>query len=247
MATPAATTAATAPPRWRSLYPFASNWLETSAGRLHYVDVGPDGRADELGDEQADPSDRGGDQGCVLFVHGNPTWSFHWRDAISRLRADHRCVAVDHLGCGLSDKPPRRFRLADRIEHVVRLIDELDLRAITLVAQDWGGAIGLGATLQRPDRLRRIVLLNTGAFTPHFVPRRIAVCRTPVVGRVALQGAGLFSRAALRMTMSRRPLPADVAGGYLAPYDSWANRRAVYEFVADIPTSPRHPTWQTLA
>lgn len=217
---------------WREQYPFASHWLPLAHGRLHYVD------------ENRPAADEGG---CLLFVHGNPTWSFHWREAIGQFRDSHRCVAIDHLGCGLSDKPQRGFRLADRIEHLVALIDALDLQHITLVAQDWGGAIGLGAMLQHREKLRRVVLLNTGAFPPPFVPRRIDVCRTPVLGKLALQGANLFSRAALRMTTRRSRLTPAISEGYLAPYNNWANRRAVYEFVADIPKSPRHPTWQTLA
>lgn len=199
---------------------------------MHYVDVGP---------EQASSDD------TLLFVHGNPTWSFHWRELMKRLRGDYRCVAVDHLGCGLSDKPLRTFRLADRIQHLARLVDELKLDRMTLVAQDWGGAIGLGTLLARPERFRRIVLFNTGAFPPWFVPWRITICRTPVLGRLAVQGCSLFSRAALRMTLARGRLDPAVAAGYLAPYDSWSHRRAVYDFVADIPRSPRHPTWQTLA
>ena len=217
---------------WRALYPFSSRWLDLPEGRLHYVDVGP---------EQASSD------GTLLFVHGNPTWSFHWRELIKRLRGDYRCVAVDHLGCGLSDKPPRTFRLADRIEHLTRLVDELKLDRVTLIAQDWGGAIGLGTLLARRERFRRIVLFNTGAFPPWFVPWRIAVCRAPILGRLAVQGGNLFSRAALRMTLAQRRLDPAVAAAYLAPYDSWRNRRAVYDFVADIPRSARHPTWQTLA
>lgn len=217
---------------WHALYPFSSHWFNLPAGRMHYVDAGP----------EAPGSDE-----TLLFVHGNPTWSFHWRELIGALRARYRCVAVDHLGCGLSDKPPRTFRLADRIGHLSQLVDKLQLEHVTLVAQDWGGAIGLGALLARRERFRRIVLFNTGAFPPWFVPWRIAVCRTPVLGRLAVQGGNLFSRAAQRMTLARRRLAPAVAAGYLAPYDAWSHRRAVYDFVADIPRSPRHPTWQTLA
>jgi haloalkane dehalogenase len=182
-----------------------------------------------------------------LFVHGNPTWSFHWRRPIGALRDRARCVAIDHLGCGLSDKPQRAVRLAERIEHLGRLIDELALERVTLVAQDWGGAIGLGAMLARRDRLAGVVLFNTGAFPPWFIPRRIGVLHAPVLGRIALQGLNVFSRAAITQTLARqRKLPREVVAGYLAPYDSWANRRAVYEFVADIPRRASHPTWRTL-
>lgn len=219
----------TTAPAWRSEYPFESNWLETPEGRVHYLDEG----------ERSQP--------VLLFVHGNPTWSFHWRRLISALSASHRCVAIDHLGCGLSDKPQLGYRLADRIAHLGQLVDELDLRNVTLVAQDWGGAIGLGAMQERQERLVRVQLFNTGAWPPRTIPWRINVCKTPLLGQLALQGANAFSLAALRMTMARRPLDPTAAAGYLAPYNSWANRRAVYEFVNDIPRGPSHPTWKTLA
>jgi haloalkane dehalogenase len=198
---------------------------------MHYVDEGP-----------ADPAR------TLLFVHGNPTWSFHWRRLITVLRPTFRCVAPDHLGCGLSEKPSKYFSLDEHIENVVRLIDHLGLDHITLVAQDWGGAIGLGAMLRMEERCEGIVLFNTGAFPPRYIPWRIRACRAPIVGRLAIQGANLFSLAALRMTLARPSrLDAEVAAGYLAPYDSWSNRRAVFGFVRDIPSGPNHPAWQTLA
>ncbi len=219
---------------WHPLYPFESHWLDTSGGRMHYLDERPDSS-----------SHKG--LGPLLFVHGNPSWSFHWRRMVKHFRASRRCVAVDHLGCGLSDKPQRSFRLADHRDHLIALVDHLDLRDITLVAQDWGGAIGLGAMLARRDRLSRIVLFNTGAFPPSYIPWRIAACRWPVVGRLAVQGGNLFARAAMRMTLAQTAsLDPPVVAGCLAPSDSWAHRRQIYEFVADIPRSPQHPTWQTL-
>jgi haloalkane dehalogenase len=205
--------------------------MDTSIGRMHYVDEGPAEAAT-----------------CtILLVHGNPTWSFHWRELIGTLSPRYRCVAPDHLGCGLSDKPPHTLRLDDHIEHLRALVEELDLHDVTLVAQDWGGAIGLGAMLRAPQRLERIVLLNTGAFPPPHIPWRLRACRLPIVGRLALQGANLFSRAALRSTLARRTrLDPAVEAGYLAPYDSWSRRLAVYGFVQDIPSGPSHPTWHTL-
>jgi len=204
--------------------------------------VGQDWRMRYVDEQPADSPDAP----VVLFVHGNPTWSFHWRRLITQFRSSHRCVALDHIGCGLSDKPQVTLRLEDRIAHLTELIDALDLQNVTLVAQDWGGAIGLGAMLRRRDRLRGLLLMNTGAFRPWFIPHRIRVCRAPVLGKIALQGMNLFSRAALRMTTNRNSLSQEVAQAYLAPHDSWANRRAVYDFVEDIPLSDRHPTWRTL-
>jgi pimeloyl-ACP methyl ester carboxylesterase len=226
---PAAARSSEAP--WRALYPFASHWLEVDGSRLHYLDEG-DGDASLP---------------TLLFVHGNPTWSFHWRRLILALRNGYRCVAPDHLGCGLSDLQSRPLRLVDHVDNVMRLVDALELERVTLVAQDWGGAIGLGALLARRPRFERIVLFNTGAFRPWFIPGRIRVCRTPLLGPLAVRGGNAFVRAALRMTLSRkRRLEPDVEAGVLAPYDSWARRAAVQQFVEDIPLSPRHPTWDAL-
>lgn len=221
---------------WRTLYPFQSHWFDAPGGRMHYLDERPAGAAD-------DPY-----AATLLFVHGNPTWSFHWRRLVEALRGAYRCVAVDHVGCGLSAKPQAAYSLDDRVGDLCALMGRLDLHNVTLVAQDWGGAIGLGAMLRQPERFERIVLFNTGAFTPRYIPWRIRACRVPVIGRLAVQGANLFSRAALRMTLARRQrLEPALEAGYLAPYDSWANRRAVYEFVRDIPGGLGHPTWDTLA
>lgn len=191
---------------------------------MHFIDEGPR-NASQNGSPQA-----------LLFVHGNPTWSFHWRRLISALRDRYRCIAPDHLGCGLSDKPHRLMQLSEHIENLVALVRTLNLERTTLVAQDWGGAIGLGAMLQMPERLQQIILFNTGAFPPVYIPWRIRACRLPVLGRLAVQGLNLFSVAALRMTLARtKRLAPEVVAGYLAPYDSWANRMAVYGFVHDIP------------
>ncbi len=198
---------------------------------MHYVDEGP----------------RSADTPTLLFVHGNPTWSFHWRRLITANQEHYRCVAPDHVGCGLSDLQPHPLRLADHIDNLASLVEQLDLRHVTLVAQDWGGAIGLGTLLRHRQRFERIVLFNTGAFQPWFIPFRIRVCRWPVVGKLALQGGNAFSLAALRMTLARKSqLDPAVAAGYLGPYDNWTRRAAVYQFVKDIPLNSSHPTWHTL-
>ena len=219
---------------WGPLYPFASHTLDLAGHQYHYLDESPSNASTQ-------------DVPTLLFVHGNPTWSFHWRRLIQALRGEYRCIAPDHLGCGLSDLQTRPLSLADHIDNLTSLIKALDLRRVTLVAQDWGGAIGLGALQQASDRFERIALFNTGAFPPWFIPWRIRVCRWPIFGRLALQGVNAFSRAALRMTIPRlKQLDPAVAKAYLAPYHDWESRAAVYQFVKDIPLSERHPTWQTL-
>lgn len=220
----------TARPDWRSLYPFASHYLEIGGFRYHYLDEG------------TGPT--------LLLVHGNPTWSFYWRNIVLAFRGRYRLVVPDHIGCGLSDKPGRHeypYHLQRRIDDLVALVEQLGLQQITLVAHDWGGAIGLGAAVARPDRFRRFVLLNTAAFRSNLIPRRIAFCRIPWLGRLAMQGGNLFARAAVRMASAKpeRITPA-VAAGLLAPYDSWAHRVAVAGFVNDIPLTTRHPSYATL-
>lgn len=228
------------PHDWRDLYPFESHFLPIDGVRMHYVDTGGTGAGGAALPDHPE---------VLLLVHGNPTWSFYWRALITAWQTTRRVIAVDHLGCGLSDKPAGAvYRLKDRIAHLLTLIEQLDLTHITLIAHDWGGPIGLGAALAAADRFDRFVLLNTGAFPPPAIPWRIRCLRTPIVGRWAVQGLNLFARGALRMTTVRkRPLPPQVRAGYLAPYDSWDHRGAIYEFVADIPHRPGHPTYRALA
>ena len=163
----------------------------------------------------------------------------------------YRVVAVDHIGCGLSDKPSPAeysYRLAQRIADLGQFIEKLDLHQITLVAHDWGGGIGMGAAVAAPERFARFVLMNTAAFRAPRCPWQIRLCHVPLLGQVAIQGLNLFARAALRMTVCQhqRMTPA-VKAGYLAPYDSWRHRAAIYRFVLDIPLSPSHPSYETLA
>ena len=211
-------------------YPFASSRLEWSGNEsYHYIDHGSGAP--------------------ILCVHGNPTWSFAFRRIIREMSATHRVLAVDHIGCGLSSKPQDYdYRLKQHVDNLVRFIDELDLKEITLVGHDWGGCIGMGAACQRPERFRKFVLMNTGAFRSKSIPFRIAVCRWPLVGTFGVRGLNLFSQAAMRMAVERpQVLTPAVKHGYLWPYRSWSDRIAVDRFVKDIPLSPRHPSYNDLA
>lgn len=224
---------------WEELYPFESNYLEipkseTSAEivRMHYVQQGP------LDADQT-----------ILCVHGNPTWSFTFRRVLQECQGSARVVAVDHIGCGLSDKPQKyAYSLERHVGNLARLIDRLDLRRITLLVHDWGGAIGLGAALKEPTRVERFVILNTAAFPPPYIPWRIALCRTPWLGTFAMRRLNLFARAALSMTLNRLPrLEPRVAAGLIAPYHNWSSRVAIARFVQDIPTRKSQATWQLLS
>jgi haloalkane dehalogenase len=212
-------------------YPFTSRHLDLDGVRYHYVDEGP----------------RDGEP--ILFVHGNPTWSFYWRHAIARFSDRFRCIAVDHVGCGFSDKPANYdYRLAQHVSNLERLAQQLQLERITLALHDWGGPIGLGFAARQPQRIARLLLLNTSAFTGMRAPWRIRICRAPGLGALAVRGLNAFAVAATVMALERRErMTPTVRRGYLAPYDSFANRIATLRFVQDIPLSPAHPSWAELA
>ncbi len=217
------------PDSLRHLYPFAANTLTLKDGeKLHYLDQGK-------GDE------------AVLMVHGNPTWSFYYRNLVSGLKDHFRCIAPDHIGCGLSSKPQiYRYQLAQHIENLSQLIESLSLKKIHLVLHDWGGAIGMGAAQAIPDKIGSIVLLNTAAFRSTHIPTRIALCRTPLWGSLIIRGLNGFARPATFMAMSQRKLTAQEKAGYLFPYGNWENRVALNAFVKDIPLKANHPSYQTL-
>jgi haloalkane dehalogenase len=204
-------------PDWlRTLYPFEPKKFETGRGAMSYLDEG-----------QGDTA--------VVMVHGNPTWSFYYRNVVLALRGKIRCIVPDHLGCGLSDKPQDfNYTLGEHIANLRALLDTLDLRTIHLIVHDWGGPIGLGTALTKPEQLGRVVILNTAAFADTVVPARIRVCRVPVLGELLVRGFNGFAGPATWMAVTK-PLSADVKRGYLFPYNNWANRIATHRFVVDIP------------
>jgi haloalkane dehalogenase len=130
------------PPPTAALYPFESHFHDLDGARMHYLDEG-----------SGEP---------VLMLHGNPSWSFYYRDLVTAFRGTHRVIAPDHVGCGMSDKPQRYpYTLRRHVENLERLVLDLDLRNVTLVVHDWGGAIGFGVATRHPERFKRLVIFNT--------------------------------------------------------------------------------------
>lgn len=217
---------------WRALYPYESHFETIGGFRMHYLDEGP----------------KDGNKPTLLCSHGNPTWSFFFRSVINEFREQYRVVVVDHIGCGLSEKPSLKkypYSLGRRGQDLIELIEKLDLKNIALIAHDWGGAVAMCGATQIPERFSKIILMNTAAYLSDRVPKRIRLCHIPVLKRVMLQGLNVFPRAATRMATAKGLAP-DVKAGLLAPYDSWRNRIAVCEFVQDIPLSPRHRSYEAL-
>lgn len=215
-----------------SLYPFPPRFLDRGGLRYHYVDEGP----------------RGGPP--VVMVHGNPTWSFYFRDLIAALATTRRVIAPDHIGCGRSDKPDDSrydYRLASRVDDLEALLEHLGVREnVTLVLHDWGGMIGMGWAVRHPERVARLVILNTAAFplpASKPLPWSLWLGRNTALGAFLVRGLNAFSRGAVRWCATRAPLPPEVRAGYLEPYDSWAHRIAVLRFVQDIPLRAGDPSW----
>ncbi len=131
------------------------------------------------------------------------------------------------------------------MDNVEKLVDHLDLKQITLVCHDWGGAIGMGVAARRPDLFSRFVIFNTAAWRSRRIPKRIALCRIPFFGTLAVRGLNGFALAATRMAV-RKPLGKTAKSGLLYPYNSWKNRIAILRFVQDIPMNPFHPSYGCL-
>jgi haloalkane dehalogenase len=208
-------------------YPFTPKSFVTSEGhRLSYLDEG-EGPA-------------------VVMAHGNPSWSYLYRNLIIALRDTHRCIAPDHLGCGGSDKPQAYpYRLRNHISNFTSLLEHLGIERCILIVHDWGGAVGMGWAGQHPERIAGLVVLNTAAFRSSQLALRIAICRWPLIGAVLVRGLNGFAWPATFMAVRRKMRP-EIEAGFLAPYHSWASRVAVHRFVQDIPMRPGHPSWNTL-
>ena len=206
------------------LYPFDSRYLDMAGVRLHYLDEGP--RSAQT----------------IVMLHGNPTWSFYYRNLVLALRDEYRCIVPDHVGMGLSDKPDDTqydYTLSRRVDDLDKLLEHLQVTEnVTLVLHDWGGMIGMAWAARRPEAIRRLVVLNTAAFPlpqGKDLPRSLRFCRNTLLGGLMVRGFNAFARAAASRGVVAGPLSPSVRRAYLAPYDSWANRIAVLRFVQDIP------------
>ncbi len=206
-------------PRWfpEARFPFASRRLGVDGAVVHYVDEG--------------------DGPPLLFLHGNPTWSFLYRDVIRGLAGRFRCIALDYPGFGLSHAPAGYdFRPASHAQIVERFIEALDLRGMALVAQDWGGPIGLAVAGRHPDRFRALVIGNSWAWPvngdPHF--ERFAWLFGGPAGRFAIRHFNAFVNLLVPAGVKRRRLPPDVMAAYRSPLALAPRRMATAVFPREI-------------
>ena len=195
-------------PDWfnAELLPYASNWVDIDGNDVHYLDVG------------SGPT--------LLMLHGNPTWSFLYRRMIARLSDHFRCVAPDYPGFGLSSaRQGYGFAAAEHSCVVESFVTALDLQDITVIVQDWGGPIGLGAAVRDPQRYSRLVIGNTWAWPSSLWTKSFGqVMGGPVTGDLLNQRLNLFVKVMIPRMMRRRQLTDAERAMYASPFPTAQSR-----------------------
>lgn len=199
-------------------YPFTSHFEEVDGGALHYVDEGA-----------GDP---------VVFVHGTPTWSYEWRHQVSALRTDHRVLAVDHLGFGLSDKPAEAdYRPSAHAARLATFLDRRDLHDATVVVHDFGGPIGLSWVLDHPDRVAHLVIVNTWMWSTADDPRaqRLSALVAGPIGRYLYLDRNVSPRKLIPWSVGKDfSADADVLAPYVNAFPDPAHRVAPWRLGVEL-------------
>lgn len=200
-----------------NLYPFRSHFVDVGPGRLHYIDEG------------AGP--------VIVMVHGTPTWSLLYRAFIRDLSRDHRVVAIDHLGFGLSDKPAGwSHRPEDHARNLELLIDRLGLRDITLVVHDFGGPIGLAYAIEHPENVRALVLFNTWMWSLRGTrSERVSKLMGGRIGRFLYQRLNVSPRVLVKAAFGdKRKLTKEVHRHYIDALPTPASRRGPWILAREL-------------
>jgi haloalkane dehalogenase len=209
----------TTAPDWldRNEYPFTLRSLNINGDSIHYIDEGA-GQA-------------------VLFVHGTPSWSFDFRHLIKGLMGPYRCVALDHLGFGLSDKPCHGdYSIPAHTARLEALIGSLGLTRITLVVHDFGGPIALGLALRRPALFSRVVILNSWLFDMSHDPtyrRLVPILRSPLLP-LLYRYLNFSPRFLLPSSFGRHRPAAHVLRHFTAPFPKVAHRQGPLAFARSL-------------
>lgn len=202
----------------RRSYPFAPHHLLVNGGRMHFVDEGT-----------GEP---------ILFVHGNPTWSHMWRYYIRELSQDgFRCVAPDHIGFGLSEKP-RDFAHSPEAHcrNLTKLVEHLDLRDITLVVHDFGGPIGLSFAMDHPERIKRVVMMNTWFWDLRRDPavEKMAKVVHGGLGRFMYVNGNMAPKLVKPLFVDKSKYTDEVNAATFGPFESKEGRSGPYELTKQL-------------
>jgi acyl-CoA synthetase (AMP-forming)/AMP-acid ligase II/pimeloyl-ACP methyl ester carboxylesterase len=214
-------------------FPFASKYLNYKGFRLHYID-------EECLDKNIQ------NPPVVILLHGNPTWCFFYREVISSLKSTHRVIAMDYIGCGLSDHPTSdHFRAKDRVAEVEFLYQSLNIKNFSIVMHDWGGAIGTSFLQKHLECVDKIVYLNTTLTEVESLPFMIKSAANALLGPLITKYTPQFLNY-LTGPGAVTKLKPWVKAGYYYPYQTVARRTAIWDFVSDIPFSENHPTYSEM-
>lgn len=219
--------------RIRHLYDFRSNFIKLKTLNYHYLDEGT-----------GDP---------VVMLHGNPTWSFMYRELVKTLRDSYRVIVPDHIGCGLSDKPESSdydYTLSQRVSDLEFLLKQIDAtRKLTLVLHDWGGLIGSTFAARNPSLIHKLIIFNTAGFllpggkSLHWSLR---FCKNSGLAGFLIRQFNAFAIVAGYTGCRQHRISTEIRKAYKAPYDSWKNRIAILRFVHDIPLSIRDRSYSVM-
>ncbi|WP_454196312.1 alpha/beta fold hydrolase [Nocardia sp. Marseille-Q1738] len=205
-------------PSWvpDQLYPFTDHYLDLTGVRIHYIDEG--------------------DGPPLLMLHGNPTWSFLYRDIVIGLRDRYRCIAVDYPGFGLSSAAPGyRFTPAEHADIVGQLVQWLDLRDITLMVQDWGGPIGFATAIRHADRFAAFVIGNTWAWPKADLgTQAFSRFLGGPVGGWLIRQRNFFVERIIPAGVRRTKLDETVMNAYRGPFPTPDSREPVHVFPREI-------------
>ena len=213
-------------------FPFESRYVTVNGHRLHYIDEG--------------------EGPVLLFIHGNPTSSYLWRNVIKPLRGQYRCIAVDLIGFGNSDQPDIDYRFLTHYRYLEDFVAALALTDITLVLHDWGGPLGFRLAQQQPQIVSRLCFMETFPFTCDWdefpLPLRplFFAFRQERLGRFLIINRNLFVRMVLPFGVIRH-LPRSVRRIYQKPFRQRASRYPVYVWPNQLPINDRQDeTWQAI-
>ncbi len=218
-----------------ALYPFEDCYVTLDDGHtMHYVEMGKTGLR----------------RPTVILLHGNPTWSFLYREWIKPLSKVARVIAVDHMGFGRSDHPPdaEYYTLERHISNLEQFVAKLRLKRVVPVMQDWGGPIGLGWATRHPDKVAGLVVMNTWAFADHGAPKLpfwFKAMMAPRIGEFVHGSRNAFVEQLLPRLLVA-PISKAVMDGYRHPFPTLSSRSGVVAFPRMIPTDSKHPDWKTM-
>ncbi len=207
-------------------FPFSANFVEVHGSKMHYIEEG-----------SGDP---------ILFLHGNPTWSYLWRNVIPFLSPHGRCIALDLIGMGKSDKPDIEYTFFQHAKYVESFIEALELENVCLILHDWGTALGFHYAMQQENKVKGIAILEPPFLYPFpwdefplSVRLIFRLIRAPGVGWFLICVLNLFIRGLSSPISSSRPLTEEELSSYAAPYPSIRSRKVIRQWPQQVPIHGR--------